>query len=96
MYKHKVGAMTHYENKINAFRHFQNKMSSKKSSVFDYFIFTEVDNYYICNIEIKGQESKTKLTAKTGKQHLRRNPPTTAKNLKRHLQRHHLEVFKIV
>lgn len=47
-------------------------------------------------LRLKVKKCQSKQTAKTGKEHLGRNDPSRASNLKRHLQRCHLEIFKIV
>ena len=68
-----------------------------KSAVFEHFTITQDGKHFVCQCMTNDPDENkccgVKISANAGKD---KNTPTRASNLKRHLQRFHSELFKVV
>ena len=69
---------------------------AKKSSAFDYFSISEDGKYFVCLCKIEkneGQNCNATISTFYG---CEKNVPTRTSNIKRHLQRHHANIYETV
>ena len=71
----------------------------QKSAVFEHFSLTSDRKYYVCQCTINKNNEETichaKISAYSGSSP-KGDAPTRASNLKRHLERCHSDIFKLV
>lgn len=68
----------------------------KKSAVFEYFVLNEDKSFFVCQVKNGGEQCKANISAYSASKEHKGNAPTRASNLKRHLQRKHLDIYKSV